>query len=402
MILWGFISDKIERRKVILSLILLLSSFFLAILTVLARRFSDFVFYQVLTAVFVGGSYPIVYSLLADAFSVDKRTTIFSLISLIGSVGSGFGYAIGLLAGMKGNWRVSFGIVAIMLLVAIILTALMKEPSRGASEEELRDLINMGLRYPFRVELKEYKNFFKNQGNMILALEVFVISMGWSTFAIWSLYAISRDANTSLLVASILLAIVSSERVFQPLLAPIVDNLRLRSGLLKCFFTACMIFVFVLSITLFLLMLEPLELYEEKLLNALISIIFLLREDTSLRIAIVLGMLGVFAEAFDQPVREATLAETNLPEIRGSGIAIINLFGLFGRSLGIILTGYLAIVMSSLKHAIVLVVALSSLAGIFWIIFGLNYEHYTDLIRRELIRRRNSILEFIKTKDLVL
>jgi len=395
MLFWGLINDKVEQRKKLL-LGILLATLISALLTSLVKEFGEFLAYQIIIAFFAGGSYPIVYSILSDVYGLDRRATIFSIIALIGSLGSGAGYAIGLFTGTS-NWRLSFSIVAILVFLAFLLTLILKEPIRGESEDELKDILLLGFKYPFKPNLKLYKRFLMNRGNQLLVLEILFQSISWSAFAVWSLYAISKGSFSSILIASILLALISSGRIFQPMLAPLVDMLGAKRPFMKCIFAAIMVSIFILSTSLFLILLPPLEIYESDLIRGLAVTIYSIKTKRQLQIALLIGALGIFAESFDQPLREAALADINVPEIRGSGLALVNLIGLFGRSLGISITGFFAIYLGSLKKAIISSLVLGLLATVIWLIFGLKYAEYINKRREELKTRRNIILSSLRT-----
>lgn len=96
---------------------------------------------RAVTGIGIGGSQPLVYSLLADLYPAHQRTLANTLVGIAASTGVAAGQ---LVAGEVGTadrlgWRAPFALMSMPALLAVALLLLVaREPARGAGEAEFR------------------------------------------------------------------------------------------------------------------------------------------------------------------------------------------------------------------------------------------------------------------------
>lgn len=102
------------------------------VLTGMARNFTHLLLARVAVGVGEAGCSPPAYSLLADYFSRDRRTTAFSIYSM-GIYGGVFiGYLVGAFVAEYHGWRAAFWVVGLPgILMALVVKATLREPLRG-------------------------------------------------------------------------------------------------------------------------------------------------------------------------------------------------------------------------------------------------------------------------------
>ncbi len=76
-------------------------------------------------------------ALLADFYAEDQRNRVLTIFNVAIPVGAALGYLLGGTVGERYGWRMSFIVSAIPgALIAILIAFFMKEPSRGASQQD--------------------------------------------------------------------------------------------------------------------------------------------------------------------------------------------------------------------------------------------------------------------------
>jgi MFS family permease len=76
-------------------------------------------------------------ALLADFYPEDQRNRVLTIFNVAIPVGAALGYLVGGTVGEHFGWRMSFIVSAIPgVIIAILIAFLMKEPARGASQQE--------------------------------------------------------------------------------------------------------------------------------------------------------------------------------------------------------------------------------------------------------------------------
>ena len=91
---------------------------------------------RVLTGVSIGGATPIVFSLLADLYTVSQRIKMAMYIGIAMAAGISFGQFMSGMIGPVYGWRVPFMVTAVPAFTcALLVMTTAKEPPRGQAEE---------------------------------------------------------------------------------------------------------------------------------------------------------------------------------------------------------------------------------------------------------------------------
>jgi MFS family permease len=104
-------------------------------LTGLSRNFGHLLLARVMVGVGEAGCSPPAYSLLADYFAKEQRTTAFSIYTM-GIYGGVFvGFLVGALVAEHYGWRAAFFVVGLPgVLLALVVKLTLREPPRGFSD----------------------------------------------------------------------------------------------------------------------------------------------------------------------------------------------------------------------------------------------------------------------------
>jgi MFS family permease len=139
-LLLGCLADSLNRVRLIAFVFALSGLACLA--TYFSRTYDELYVARIITGIGIGGSQPLVYSLLGDLFSTTERTLANTYVGLAAASGVAVGQLLaGELGSGKLGWRFPFLVVSLPALVGVVLIlALASEPQRGAGEEEFQRL----------------------------------------------------------------------------------------------------------------------------------------------------------------------------------------------------------------------------------------------------------------------
>ncbi|MCX7677597.1 MAG: MFS transporter [Spirochaetes bacterium] len=178
-IVWGYMSDKVDRKK--LFALSILTAEIPCALTYFSPNFTVFFIFRILTGIGVGAAFPIVFSLIGDIF--DKRgrplaaailTTCWGLGGLMGAMVAGYSVGAGL------GWRLPFVLIAVPNFVFIALFYFISpEIPKGASEDALKELIARGLRYKGIIRVRDYVRLAKIKTNLLLFIQGLAGNLPW-------------------------------------------------------------------------------------------------------------------------------------------------------------------------------------------------------------------------------
>ncbi|MDP2914630.1 MAG: MFS transporter [Candidatus Aminicenantes bacterium] len=156
-IIAGITADRRSRVRVCVAGGLIYGAFStLAVLTPHGQAGYVFFFItRALNGIGIGLVVPAVFSLVGDMVDPRRRATAFGFLSVAMLVGRMGGFVLA--GSVGGGWRSAYGLVGLINLVLALALLLVREPQRGAREEELRDLILAGAEYRFRISWKDVK-----------------------------------------------------------------------------------------------------------------------------------------------------------------------------------------------------------------------------------------------------
>ncbi len=107
--------------------------------TYFVRSYPELLLCRILTGISIGGSTPIIFSLLGDLFPESSRVYVSTLIGIAMSSGIAGGQLLAGVVGPPCGWRLPFLLVSIPAIICgnlVVLTV--KEPLRGSQEQAVR------------------------------------------------------------------------------------------------------------------------------------------------------------------------------------------------------------------------------------------------------------------------
>lgn len=134
-LLCGYLTDTYNRLY--LFVIVLGLGALACLCTYFARDYNDLYTCRVITGIGIGGSSPILYSMLADMYPGTERTLVNTMMGVSSAAGVSAGQLLAGLLGPSLGWRVPFLFVSVPALGGTLLLALTcSEPKRGRGEDE--------------------------------------------------------------------------------------------------------------------------------------------------------------------------------------------------------------------------------------------------------------------------
>ena len=349
MLIFGYLADKFMRKWIIVIGSLLFAIF--STLTIIIMPgfggFLTFFIFAMIMGVGYGALIPSSFSLIADIVSEEDRSKGFSFFS----IASLFGVVLGNgLAAFASDWRTSFWIIGIGGLITTFLLASVKEPSRIGSDHSSLNQGENPIVYPYRIKRSDLPAIFKKKVNFWLIINfVDTIPTGIILFLLYeymlNYHGISSSA-TILFLLFILLATLVGTVVFG-----FLGDKWFRNGNKKTR--------------------VKLALYGNILPIPFIFIALIIPFHTpnifpGILIWIILMMVGIFFNGAVNGNWYALVVDVNLPEHRGTVLAMSNFFDIIGRSIGPVIGAITADTLGFV-YGMMLSIFFWALIPLFWI-----------------------------------
>jgi MFS family permease len=200
IIVFGYLTDKIERKKLIIFAGILWS--LAAIMHILVSSIIHLYIARIAAGLASGVTGPLAISYLTDIVSSDSRSKLFAGWTLITTLGSLFAGVIALMfnqipferidvesesirenidyiianySNLLNTWRFPFLILGLVGLIFTVLNVfLTKEPKRAAKDKLLEEaLSDEKLQYSYRINFSDLKTIFKRKSNVFLTINLF-------------------------------------------------------------------------------------------------------------------------------------------------------------------------------------------------------------------------------------
>ncbi|MHA1884724.1 MAG: MFS transporter, partial [Promethearchaeota archaeon] len=170
-LLWGYWADRINRRTVLVA-----GAFSWTIgmfLTAFSNSYLMLIISRIASGAGLGCVLPVGYSIISDAIPPEERSGWFGTIAILSSVSNGAGQGLSSFLGPILTWRFPFLLLSIISIFVIIILFFVKIPQRGASEDELVDLIELDLEYSYRISKDDLKVIMNKRTNFFLIIQGF-------------------------------------------------------------------------------------------------------------------------------------------------------------------------------------------------------------------------------------
>lgn len=188
-IVFGYISDRASRKVMLVSVVLIGEiPCILTGIPFFTQTIGAFAALRLLSGIGLGGVYPVSYSVLADYFKEEHRSTASAWMNTAWAIGSILGVAVaGYLTNVWG-WRISFILIgAPNIPVALFFALWAREPARGRTEDALEDLIQKGLVYTQKIHFGDFKTILKMKTNFYIFLQGIPGSVPWGILTYWAI-----------------------------------------------------------------------------------------------------------------------------------------------------------------------------------------------------------------------
>ena len=170
-LLWGYWADRVDRAKVLIAgafswtIGMLLTGFSTSYLMLVISRVSS--------GAGLGCVLPVGYSIISDAIPAEERSGWFGTLAILSSVSNGAGQGLSSFLGPIFSWRFPFFLLSGVSVVVIFILFFVKIPKRGASEDELLDLMELDLEYSYRISKEDLAVILKKKTNIYLIIQGF-------------------------------------------------------------------------------------------------------------------------------------------------------------------------------------------------------------------------------------
>ncbi|MBA7621278.1 sugar efflux transporter [subsurface metagenome] len=170
-LIWGYYTDRIDRIKVIMAGAF--SWTFGMILTAFSTNFSMLLISRMASGMGLGCVLPVGYSIISDAIPPDERSGWFGTLAILSSVSNGVGQGLSSFVGPILGWRFPFFLLSGISIIIVFVLFFVKIPQRGASENELLDMVEMNLEYSYKISKKDLSSILKKKTNRYLIIQGF-------------------------------------------------------------------------------------------------------------------------------------------------------------------------------------------------------------------------------------
>lgn len=337
---WGYLSGKFKRKKLVIigTCIWIVSVF----LTATSKNYIQLLFFQMLTGVGLGCIASIGFSILTDYIPHGKRGVILSLWGMAQGLGGIAGSLLASLTTTNHNWRFPFEIIGFIGFFLIFFYLFVEEPTRGQSDPELRNLVEKGMAYHYRIETKQIKEILLKKSNLLLFFQAFFLNISTGsliyipTLFIFKIEQQGYSEATAVIASGYLYGIFQLGGMTSAYFGHLGDKFQKNTYKGRAVLTSFFVFLTMpLYIVMFSIPIHRLVLPKDD--NA-IAILFQLVEQILLNpwmaAVFLLSLLASAAQSANTPNWLALITDVNFPEHRGTAFSVANLFNSLGRTIG--------------------------------------------------------------------
>jgi len=321
-LIWAVLADKFQRKSLLIVATIEWSIF--TFLTIFATDFYSLLIFQLFTAIGFGAALPLIFSLIVDLIAPENRGRKFGVLSAVYVIGNGLGQMLsGFLIDFY-TWQVPIIIISISGFFCTGLLFLLIEPVRGAMDKLNKASGEIDIDLSYKIKIKDLQKIWRIKSTIGLLVFNFVMFISIGAISSFFISMLKNDFGLSSSLATIFLILVfSSQVVSGPLFGKMGDKKRQtdKNGRMKivliCLIGGSSLYIIAYSLTFIST-------------DFIVAFIF---------IAII--YIGAFLFGGIDPLTQATLGETNPPQIRSTIYSLNFLAYTFGRSISLLILGQL-------------------------------------------------------------
>jgi MFS family permease len=184
-LLAGVLSGVLDRRFLLAALAIITS--ISCLLTCFVRTFGELAWARALTGFGIGGSLPVVYSLVGDWFPAKKRASATAFVTAASGAGVFFGQCVATITGSV-DWRWPFLVIAVPSAVTgTLIWFFAEEPVRGCQDggidtlslyQNQKDFVPV---FPTR----QLRALLQNRTNLFVILQAFPGNIPWGVIIVY-------------------------------------------------------------------------------------------------------------------------------------------------------------------------------------------------------------------------
>lgn len=304
---FGYFTDIASRKKLLI--ISMLFGEIPCFLTGFVENYQQFFWLRALTGIGIGAIIPITYSLLADYFPSNMRSTATGYLGLVVGLGIGGGQLLAGLTGPEYGWKISFIIVSVPNFIFLLLYAIFAtEPKRGKSDGNISDIT--------KINSSVIKSLFSKKTNILVFLQGIAGTVPWSVFFVYLTDYLAQDIGYSVQMASLVVFVIGLSAMIGGFAGGLIGNrLYNINPKYQPLLSAICTFIGMIP-TAFLINLNPVG------------------QNASVTYPLILGVLSGFFITVTAPNMKAVLMNVNHSNTRGMAFSIYNLADGLGRGFG--------------------------------------------------------------------
>jgi len=305
---FGYYTDIVNRKKLLI--IAILVGEIPCFLTGFVETYQQFFWLRALTGIGIGAIIPITYSLLADYFPPNLRSTATGCLGLVVGLGIGAGQLLAGITGPDYGWRICFILVAMPNFIFLLFYGIFAtEPKRGKSDTKVS--VNQ------QIDWNNFKKLISKKTNILIFLQGVAGTVPWAVFFVFLADYLAQDIGYSVQTASLIVFIIGLSAMLGGFVGGILGNklYNIKPQYQPILSGICTLIGIIP--TGFLINLKPVNVNNPSIIYPL-----------------VLGVFSGFFITVTAPNMKAILMNVNHPKSRGVAFAIYNLADDLGRGFG--------------------------------------------------------------------
>lgn len=367
-LLAGVLSGVLDRRLLLAALAVLTS--IACLLTARVGTFGELAWARAMTGFGIGGSLPVVYSLVGDWFPAKKRASATAYVTAASGVGVFVGQCVATVTGSV-DWRWPFLVIAVpSAITGGLIYHFAEEPPRGGQEDGIETTAlyqNTGTLFVY--PSRQLKALMHNRTNLLVILQAFPGNIPWGVIIVYTHDFLVQDLGLSTRSALGSISILASSAFAGVLTGGFIGEslYGANSKYLAIFGGICNI---GRAIPFFIIfgwkqMFGPLAQSSE------MTFFFLL-------------MLGGFFATMASACTGAMLLNVNLPEMRGSVMAMYSVLDDLSKGFGTVFVSMIVPLVGGRAMAYQLSLFLWVFTGVALLYTWYTYDEDEDAMRKNL------------------